>query len=115
MPSLAIEINYTILTVNFCLGPFLFGPNLSILDLSLAPKLYHMATTLAKYQPQTLPKVGPILGPSAVLVPVACNTHCQVRQLQTLPVLGGLVPPVLFSTCVLFPTLYPWQGRYPSG
>jgi hypothetical protein len=39
-------------------GPFLFGGNLSVLDLSLAPKLYHMSVTLAKYQPQTLPKVS---------------------------------------------------------
>lgn len=38
-------------------GPFLFGGNLSILDLSLAPKLYHMSTTLAKYYPETLTKV----------------------------------------------------------
>ena len=74
MPSLAIEINYTILTVNFCLGPFLFGPNLSILDLSLAPKLYHMATTLAKYQPQTLPKVEPILGPHG------CTRTCRMQH-----------------------------------
>jgi len=39
-------------------GPFLFGGNLSVLDLRLAPQLYHMSTTLAKYQPQTLPKVS---------------------------------------------------------
>ena len=39
------------------LGPYLCGATPSLSDLSLAPKLYHLETTLYNYYPETLEKV----------------------------------------------------------